>query len=194
MKSAPHDAMGSWSSWRRFRTRVVLAIVVVTFLAATATWIQRDTVPPLWDSAVYLQESAILYHALTRQGVLAFLDAFSHSMGNKAPLIAALPLPLYPLLGESHAAARFVNLAWIVLAAIYIFRIGRKVAGGATGLLAVIVLNTFPLVAAMSRQYLVEYGLMAMVIVWIYYLLRWQSGEATRVPWILGVLLGFGLL
>ena len=189
-----HDLPGRRVSWRRFEAEAALALVIFAFLAATATWIRRDTVPPLWDSAVYLQQSAIQYQALTREGGLAFFDAFSHSMGQKAPLIAVLPIPLYFVLGETHSAARFVNLAWIALASIYLFRIGRRVAGDAAGLLAVIALNTFPLVAGMSRQYLVEYGLMAMVIVWIYYLLRWQAGEAKAAPWILGALLGFGLL
>lgn len=188
------DSAGRLSSWRRFKAEATLALVIVVFLAATWTWIRRDTVPPLWDSAQYLQQSAIQYHALTREGVSSFLDTFSRSMGKKAPLIAALPIPLYYLFGESHSAARYVNLAWIVLASIYLFRLGRLVAGDAAGLLAVVVLNTFPLVAAMSSQYLVEYGLMTIVILWIYYLLRWQSGEFEAVPWILGALLGFGLL
>ena len=79
---------------RGFRVEVALALVIFVFLAATATWIRRDTVPPLWDSAVYLQQGAIQYHALQREGLLAFLDAFSHTMDKKAPLIAALPIPL----------------------------------------------------------------------------------------------------
>lgn len=179
---------------RGFRVEAALALVIFVFLAATATWIRRDTVPPLWDSAVYLQQGAIQYHALQREGLLAFLDAFSHTMDKKAPLIAALPIPLYFVLGETHSAARFVNLGWIVLASIFLFRIGRRVAGDAAGLLAVVVLNTFPLVAGMSRQYLVEYGLMAMVIVWVDYLLCWRTREAKSAPWLLGALLGFGLL
>lgn len=182
------------ATWRHWQAEIAVTLVILAFLLATVAWIRLDTVPPLWDSAHYLQQSTILYRALARDGVLAFLDSFSRAMGQKAPLVAALPIPFYFVLGESHEAARLVNVAWIALASIYLYRLGRQVAGKAAGLLAVVVLNTFPLVAGMSRQYLVEYPLMTVVIVWVFYLLRWQSGDAESVPWKLGALLGFGLL
>jgi 4-amino-4-deoxy-L-arabinose transferase-like glycosyltransferase len=192
--AAPHDPFAPQKTRRRITAYLALTLTILIFVATTAVWIRRDTVPPLWDSAHYLQHSTILYRALTQEGPLAFLRTFSQSMEQKAPLIAALPVPWYLLFGESHLAARHINLVWIVLASIFLFRIGVLVSGEAAGLLAVVVLNTFPLVAGMSRQYLVEYGLMTIVIVWIYYLLRWQREDTPAAPWILGALLGFGLL
>ena len=113
---------------------------------------------------------------------MAFLSVFSQVMGSKAPLITALPLPLHALLGESYWSARMVNVLLIVLASWALFRLGTLLAGRRVALLAVILLNTFPLAAAMSRQFLVEYGLITLVIVWVYYLAQWQRGEHRWTP------------
>jgi 4-amino-4-deoxy-L-arabinose transferase-like glycosyltransferase len=167
---------------------------VLLLLLASASWLRRDTAPPLWDSAHYLQHSAILYHALRDDGPRAFFAAFSSSMDRKAPLIAALPIPFYAVLGESHLSARYVNLIWIAVSSLFLFRLGRLLAGDATAVFAVVLLQTFPLVAGMSRQFLVEYGLMTFVILWMYYLVRWRRGDDRAAPWKLGAILGFGLL
>lgn len=188
--AAPDARVGH--GWRAIHVAVALQIVL--FVTATATWIRLDTVPPLWDSAHYLQQSVVLHRALTEDGLGAFLREFSRAMGEKAPLIAALPIPLYAVFGDTHATARSVNLMWIALASSAIFGIGRKLHGPSTGALAALVLNTFPLVAGMSRQYLVEYGLMALVVLWIYVLLRWSERPAGPYARLLGALLGVGLL
>lgn len=171
-----------------------LVSLVLLLSSVTLVWLRRDTAPPLWDSAHYLQHSAILFHALRDDGPLAFFDAFSSSMDRKAPLIAALPIPFYWALGESYLAARYVNLIWIAVSSLFLFRLGRQLSGDTAALFAVVLLQTFPLVAGMSRQFLVEYGLMTFVVLWVYYLVRWQRENDRTVPWILGVILGFGLL
>lgn len=179
---------------RRWAVALGLTAAIGFFVIATAVWIHRDTVPPLWDTSQYLQESEVQYRALRREGLASFLVAFAGAMGDKAPLITTLPLPLYALFGESHTTARYVNLAFLVVASLALFQLGSRLVGRVAGLLGVVALNTFPLVAAMSRHYLTEYGLMTLVILWMVALVRWQEAEAGRVPWVLGLLLGLGLL
>lgn len=173
---------------------VALGLMITFFVVATVVWVNIDSVPPLWDQAQYLQESEILYHTLRHRGPVAFLSAFSETLKIKAPLITALPLPFYFLLGEGHLSARYVNVVFIVLASWYLFRLGEMLVGRRAALLSVVLLNTFPLVAGMSRQFLVEYGLMTLVIIWMYYLVRWQRGEEKRSSWALGITLGLGML
>jgi 4-amino-4-deoxy-L-arabinose transferase-like glycosyltransferase len=171
-----------------------LGTVIAFFAVTTMVWLRLDTVPPSWDEAHYLRASHELYRTLLDQGPVAFAAAFSQALGTKAPLIAVLPFPFYVLFGESHLAACYVNVALVVVASWYLFKLGELVAGRRTALMSVIVLNTFPLVAALSRVFLVEYGLMTLVIAWMYYLVRWRSGEIGRSSWALGLLLGLGLL
>ncbi len=176
------------------RSELALGLVIAFFALATLAWVKLDTVPPHWDEAHYLYEGELLYHTLLQHGPVAFLSAFSRAIGTKAPLITVLPFPLYALLGEGFVAARCVNVVFIIVASWYLFRLGEIVVGRRAALLGVVLLNTFPLVAAMSRQFLVEYGLMTLVIMWMYYLVRWQRGEEGWPTWALGIVLGLGML
>jgi 4-amino-4-deoxy-L-arabinose transferase-like glycosyltransferase len=76
---------------------------------------------------------------------------------------------------------------------IYLFRLAEGLWSPREGLLAVAILQTIPLMYGMSRQFLVDYGLATLVVMWIYYFhLRPVSGVWSTVR--LGVLLGLGLL
>lgn len=184
----------SVASRQPLAARVLLALLTAVFVLSSAAWIHLDTVPPLWDSAHYLWESDLLYKDLTREGPMAMLERFATSLGEKAPLITALPIPAYALLGESHAAARFTNLVFIVVACVALYGFGRRSGGPMVGLLSVLIVNTYPIVAGMSRQYLVEYALMTFTIVWMYLLVVWEDREGRGILWGFGVLAGFGLL
>jgi hypothetical protein len=61
-------------------------------------------------------------------------------------------------------------------------------------LLAVVVFQTFPAVAGLSRWYLTDYGLAALVIVFLYYLAASDNLRSLRANLALGVTLGLGLL
>lgn len=174
--------------------RLLLALLTAVFVLSSAVWIHFDTLPPLWDSAHYLWESDLLYKDLTREGPMAMLERFATSMGEKAPLITLLPIPAYALLGAGHAAARYTNLIFIIVACVALNEIGRRSGGPMVGLLSVLIVNTYPIVAGMSRQYLVEYALMTFTIVWMYLLVLWEEQEGHGLLWGFGVLAGFGLL
>jgi 4-amino-4-deoxy-L-arabinose transferase-like glycosyltransferase len=176
------------------RAEAAAALLAAFFALASLAWICLDRAPPLWDEAQYLLESELLFHTWSDAGAAAFLSAFSRTMAIKAPLITVLPLPLYSWFGEGMRAARAVNVVFIVLAGWYLFRLGTELVGRRAALLAVLFLNTFPLVAGLSRPLMVEYGLMSLVIAWMYGLVRWRQGAERAAPWVLGALLGIGLL
>ena len=153
-----------------------------------------DFVPPMWDQADYLLHSQYLYHALTERGVSAFYASFLRSLTYKAPLISALPVPFYLIFGNSYKTALLVNLAFMIAGSVFLFKLGERLFGKMEGILAVLILYTFPLIFAMSREFLVEYGLMVIVISWFYFLLKSDSFRERRIAYALGVVLGLGLL
>ena len=170
------------------------ALLAIFFALASLAWIRMDLAPPMWDEAQYLKESVLLSRALRDQGPATFLAAFSQTMGIKAPLITALPIPAYALLGEGMQSARSINVLFVVLASFALFRLGKVMVGGTGAALAVLFLNTFPLVAGLSRPLMVEYALMTVVILSIYCLARWQLRGGLSAALALGVLVGFGML
>jgi len=176
------------------KAHAVLAGIILFFAAANAIWVLQDKAPPMWDQAGYLEASEVLYHTLTEKGIGPFVNAFISILKIKAPLIAALPIPFYILFGNSYASALYVNIFFITLGGVYLYRLGRLMYGEKEALLSVFVLNTFPLIFGLSREFLVEYGLMVIVIMWVYYLLEADLLENGKHVYMLGSLLGLGML
>ena len=178
----------------RNKFHAVLVGVILFFVAANIIWITKDQAPPMWDQSGYLEGSEILYHTLTEKGVGPFIEAFADIIKIKAPLITVLPIPFYILLGNAYASALYVNVFFIILGGFYLYKLGTLMFGEKEALLSVLAVNTFPLVLGLSREFLVEYGLMVLVIMWMYYLLKADSFENRKHVCILGTILGFGML
>ena len=176
------------------RNCVAAAVLVVTILAAVnAYYFHRLRTPTFWDDSSYLSGSLVLFDSLRDHGVAGFVQTFAHLFGNKAPLICALPVPLYAVFGTDFDPRFLFGIGFLVLMSIYVFRIADSLWSPREGLLAVVILQTMPLMYGLSRQFLVDYGLATLVAMWIFYFhLRPISGVWPVAR--LGLLLGLGLL
>lgn len=166
-----------------------LAVFTLYLLWVNHDYYRADTQTPTYDEAWYLETSLHLYHRLTTQGVAGFWDGYRRAFGIKAPLLSVLPLPFYVLLGPSREAAMLVNSFFLVLANVYLFLLVRQLYSPSAALAAVVFFQTMPLAYGLSRNFMVEYGLSSLVIVFLYYLVA-RPGQ----PVLLGILLGLGLL
>ena len=164
------------------------------FLSTTALWISLDRSPGYWDDAWYLTNSLVLYDTLIDHGPIAYWKKFLGVLEFKAPLIAVLPTPLYRLFGRHSRVAFGVNLVFMVLLFGAVYRLATRNSSSRAGLVAVFLTATMPLLYGLSRQYLVEYGLTALVAATVCCLM--ESGWLTnaRKACCLGALCGFGLM
>lgn len=174
--------------------RLLLYVLIIFFVVTTFVWFQRDKVPPMWDQSEYLERSEVLYSTLTKKGVIPFLVSFPDVFRTKAPLLAALPVPCYMVMGDTYKSARCVNVFFIIIGSYYLFKLGTILSNERAGLLSVFVLNTFPLAFGLSREFLVEFGLMVFVVMWMYYVLKSDIFENRKHAYALGILLGLGSL
>src|SRR5690349_6095878 len=106
---------------RTTRIRLAFTALVIFFLGTTLVWLRLDHSPPAWDDSYYLSNSLVLYDSLADRGVAGYTREFLTVMRNKPPLIAALPTPVYLLLGRKPRAAYLVNLVFlfVTLSAVY---------------------------------------------------------------------------
>ncbi|MDP8983090.1 MAG: glycosyltransferase family 39 protein [Acidobacteriota bacterium] len=171
-----------------------LAVIVTLLAAVNVYYFHLSQTPTFWDDSSYLIGSLDLFDALTSKSIPGFATTFAHLYGNKAPLICVFPVPIYALFGREYDPRCLVGIAFLILMSIYIFRLGECLWSSWEGLLAVVIAQTMPLLYGLSRQFLVDYGLTAMVVMWMYYLLcsRRITAASAIVP--LGLLLGFGVL
>ncbi len=171
-----------------------LALVVLFFLSTTALWISLDKSPGHWDDAWYLTNSLTLYDALLNHGFIGYWKKFLATLEFKAPLIAVLPTPLYGLFGRHSRVAYGVNLVFMALLLGAVYRFATRYGSPRAGLVAAYVSATMPLLYGLSRQYLVEYALTALVAVTVCCLVESRWLGETRWACCLGALCGFGLM
>jgi 4-amino-4-deoxy-L-arabinose transferase-like glycosyltransferase len=172
-----------------FLTCIILFFITINFI-----WIKIDKAPPMWDQSHYLLNSEILYHTLTSKGLYAFSRAFIDILQAKAPLITVLPIPFFLIFGNSYDSALYINLLLVILCSYYLYKLGAIIIGERQALLSIIILNTFPLIAGMSREILVEYGLMVLVISWFYYFVKSDYFQIKKYSYLLGIIFGLGML
>ena len=167
--------------------RVACIVLAVLFAASTLAWVMLDRSPPNWDDAWYLTNSLTVYDALAHGGIAGYLTKLNSVFGFKAPLIAALPAPFYLVFGRRWHAAYLVNIASMLLLFAALYRLASRWWNARAAVFAIAIAGTMPLLYGLSRWYMVEYVLTALVAVAVCALVESEF-------LLFGVLSGFGLL
>lgn len=171
--------------------RACALLIVGLVLAANAWHLSRQAGAPAWDDAWYLENSFRFFHAL-RDGLPAFLKEYASSFKIKAPLISLLPLPLYALFGVGEKVALWANQLFFALTLFFVHRIARELHGERAAWAAVIAAALTPLLYGLSRVFLVECLLTALVAWAQWLILRARPGRRAAAQ--LGAAAGLGLL
>lgn len=142
------------------------------FITCSAVWLRLDHSPPTWDDGFYLTNSLIMFDSLIDGGLLGYARGFLTCAAFKPPLISVLPTPAYLVLGRHAQAAYSVNLFFMLVMFVVVFRLGERYACPRAGLIAAYVAGTTPMLYGLSRWFLVEYTMAAMVAVAVLCLVR----------------------
>lgn len=172
----------------------VAVFIAFFFIGLTSFWIFKNNLPPPWDQASYLEGSVFLYQSLTDHGLINFLVDSTIVLGSKAPLITMLPIPLYLLFGTSYHVALVVNLIFMVIFYIFFYKLVSLVFDKKTALASSAIISTMPLFYGLARYFYVEFGLMTMVVVWMYLILKTKNLTNTKYLFFLGIVSGLGML
>jgi uncharacterized membrane protein len=110
------------------------------------------------------------------------------------PLVRVLTIPFYAVFGRSTDTAVMVNgVFWIILI-FSTYGIGKRIFSKNAGLLAAFLVSMYPITFGMSRQYFLDFALMAMVSLGVYTLLLTNSFTNKRNSVIFGIVFGLGML
>jgi len=164
------------------------------FVGTTFLWLWLDRSPPSWDDAYYLSKSLVFYDSFADGGLAGFSKQFLHGMQSKPPWIAALPTPVYWTAGRRTRAAYAVNLAFLLAMFGALYWLGKRYASPRAGLIAIFIAGTMPILYGLSRWFLVECGLTAMVCVAICVIAEWNEFDGVWKAFLLGAICGIGLL
>jgi 4-amino-4-deoxy-L-arabinose transferase-like glycosyltransferase len=134
------------------------------------------------------------YDAWHTGGVVGAVKAFLVSLGFKAPLIIALPAPFYWIFGRDWHAAFLVNAIAMAITFGAVYQIGKLLRDANTGLIAVYIVGTLPLLYGLSRWYMVEHPLTALVAMTFWLVLLNSETKSEGGALALGVVSALGML
>src|SRR5207237_1336950 len=159
--------------------------IVCFFMALAATWVRWNQGPTMWDDSWYLLDSLNLFDALMSRGLGGFFHVFFYEAQwrYKAPLICALPAPVYLVFGRNSHYALYLNVLFMPGLLIGVYAIAKRFFGTRAALLAVFITGSMPQMYGLATWFLVEYGLCVWVVLAIACLL--QSDDLSRLRWVL---------
>lgn len=97
----------------------------------------------MWDQSQYLESSVMLYQALSKKGLVSLLTAFSNMMDTKTPLITILPIPFYLIFGNNYESALCVNLIFLILSSVYLYKLTNLLSNEKAVLFSVFIYRLF---------------------------------------------------
>ena len=186
------DGTQSLYHWKN--PKLYLISFIIVYLLINTYWLIENTAPPWWDQSWYLQNSEFFYNSLRGDGIISFAKTFVDSFGAKAPLIALLPLPWYLLGFHNYLGVVLTLLTLTFFFFIVFYKLISKILGPWIALIAVIITGTMPLTYGLSRQFMVEFGLMLFVTLWILLQVFSDHFENSKYNFALGCVLGLGML
>ena len=175
----------NWVLW-------ALIFLILYQVAIWFAWVIPSRYYVGFDEGWHLEISQQLYYSLVDYGIFGLLWKFVHAMQAKPPLVSLLPIPMYLIFGNHVISATAVNLVWLILLNIFLFRLVRYYWGNGPALLGCIFLQTIPLFQGLSRIVMAEYGTAVLVIMFMYFLFTKPLSKRRAV--ILGIIIGLGLL
>ncbi|SPE39325.1 4-amino-4-deoxy-L-arabinose transferase and related glycosyltransferases of PMT family-like protein (modular protein) [Candidatus Sulfopaludibacter sp. SbA3] len=176
------------------RDAMFAATLFTIFAGVTLVWLRLDRAQPNWDDAWYLANSLTVYDALAHVGIPGYMAKLNSVFGFKAPLIAALPAPFYLIFGRRWHAAFLVNIASMAILFSVLYRICLRWWTSRAAVLTVAITGSMPLLYGLTRWYLVEYPLTALVALAIYILVAPGDPQKPGKALLFGAVCGLGLL
>lgn len=177
------------------KKQYILLILLLLFIAITNwVWLTLDTQPPWWDQADYLRTSLQYAHRLQKLDFSGFFSDLIFLNRTRPPLVMLLTTPVYFFNFRNEDLAVMINILFMGITFLVIFKLCKEYLDPRIALLSCFLLSMYPAIYGNLRTYLMDIGLMAIVSVSIYLLLKCDGFRNLKYSLLLGLSLGLGML
>lgn len=175
------------------------------FFAANLFWLSYNVTPPDWDEAGHVMTAMRHHNAI--DNFIHQNDFSIKSWRHFAGTLVGINSYVYPPL--FHFTASFMlfltsddprislAMANVLFSGILIFslyKIGSKIHNEQTGLLSVLLILLYPIIFGLSRLVMIDFALIAMTALSIYFLLYSEEFHNKTYTVLFGISLGLGML
>jgi hypothetical protein len=183
---------------------VGVTAIVAAVAAANAVWLSANTVPPHWDQANHMI-SALKYRDISATCLGEARDAVRgvvHCARSLSAVDQSVYGPLFPFVagmfsyvaGRSVMALTLANIPFMLVLASAVYALGRALHSRAAGIVGAALLFSYPLVFAVSREFMIELSLLAMTALSVALLVATQHFARRAATLWFGVAAGLALL
>ncbi len=173
---------------------ILLIFFIVLIVASNLVWLGRDTRPgPSVDENIYLQKDL---HFLTtmKSGEFNRQSIQDLVFQGRPPTYQVLSLPFILVADGSMSSALLVNLVFEIILIIATYKAGSIAGGKKAGLLAAIIVSTYPVVIRLSRIYRPYFALTPAVALVLWALLLLYESRSVKHAWLVSLSIAFGSL
>jgi 4-amino-4-deoxy-L-arabinose transferase-like glycosyltransferase len=183
---------------------VALGLLFVSLWGLNSFWLSLNTIPPHWDTANHMV-SALKYRSVLSQCLAQPFFSFQslkHCLGEIVYVDQFVYPPLFPLaggaisflVGTSITALAMTNVlfAGVLVAAMYFM--GCAIHSRLTGVLAAVLSVAYPFVYQTSREFMLEFALVALTAAAGCFLLLSDRFRHTTMTLLFGLTIGLGAL
>jgi 4-amino-4-deoxy-L-arabinose transferase-like glycosyltransferase len=174
---------------KRHLPLLILLLGCAVLIVANLIWVHTETRPPHWDMGRHLYGS-LQYLQLAKLAPFRLMALYIYY----PPLIYLVTIPFYLIFGTSLTTAVAANSCFLVVGALAVYGIGRRVGNRTIGLLSALVYATSPLIATQSKEFQIDGPLAAMTAVTVWLLIRSPDFKNRLNSLGVGILIGLSLL
>lgn len=181
---------------------LILIFLMVIIIINTYIWLQFDTIPPHWDMANHLRHGleytdvAIQIRDSVTLKELA-RSVFEFFVGKNTyypPLVYWVSVPWILALGRTFEAAVLSNIFFLAVMTFSTYTLGVRLWNRTTGLLATIVMLSFPFIVGQFHEFQLDLPLTAMNLLAVVALLKTNRWQNRFWSFVFGATVGLGML
>lgn len=148
---------------------ILLAVFILT-TAYNYHWVKADITPPAWDQANHMISALGYYYELTNPSAQMVSNILS--VDNYYPPFYAFSTAIFYLFfGTSPDASIMANSIYLAVLLLSVYGIGTRLFDKRTGVLAAVFVSLFPAVSNLQRDFLIDFSLIAIVSLTVYFLI-----------------------
>lgn len=179
------------------RDYIILLIIWLVGLIIDRLWFFLDESIPSYDQSAHLTTAFNHYRIFQNFQISSgdwWLSLWQLTPSYRAPFVYICTVPFLLLFGKGYDQASLVNLIYTAIILISVYHLGNYLFKNRNiSITASIFCLLFPILGIMRTDYLLDYGLTALIILTFTILTIWRDSFTGFLSWALTLSLGLGI-
>lgn len=153
---------------KKYTVELLVLTIILSLLLVNVFWLHLDTRPPHWDFARHLTNSLYYLDSLKSYDIRSLILDYSYY----PPFSYYITSLVFLIFGIHEDIAVLSLTPFLLILIFFTFKLGKLLYDRKTGLLAVISVIGLPFLMSVTREYLLDFPLTAMIVMNTYFFVK----------------------